>query len=857
MSEIQNTRRTKTHAKDYLLEFASNPKTDGWLKDLIAIVVDKGCVITDEDCEFVIKEIEEESDATLSQPTIRNQLNHDDLRLIELEHNSGVCAIAKRQKIIFSNQVTLICGYNGSGKSSYFKILNKIAGGTHAQEIIPNIYTKTKDSIEVNIKYVHNGKENILRWDGSNSDVYPLNLCNVFDSSYTRSFLEKRTTGSAIIYPYGLHLFTAVTDSITKIKNKLSLKIDAISNEIPLIRTDDFPNELKAIITNKNFSNDQIKKVESLYEVPEESRSTFRKMSEKIEAKEKANFDDKIKIITSEKNELNEFLSYITDVNVKMDEILKKTMTLNKDLNVAVKECAIAKEKIKILNEIGNTDLDEWKDFIKSGSSYSKNIGEKGVCPYCRQPLNDNAKKILTAYTDYLKDTSQIKLNKLYEEKELLKNKINKIIIKQEIPLNLREILNSNGIITDVHELLTDILPNLKLNIAQYLGAESEATGNTVTTLNIQRIITKLSDIVACKETQIRELSTLKSTKDEELKRLRDEIAPIKANIAVSEQKNTLQDWFQKINELNKLKNFIGLLSTRSITTLSKQATKELINNKLKDKFKEELIAFGLGHLEVNLVESNASNGKSYVQIMLTNNNSALKILSEGEQKGVALALFIAERHLQKSTTPIIFDDPVNSLDHNIIAVFADRLLQLNAQIIIFSHSILLERSLMNSKYAHFCKNMGQNLCKKTNKHIYAYKLESVARDEKGVVVNWTHCNSEGYLSKVNDIVEHKKIDLTEAAIGFLRLSVECIIDEKVFNNLDPLKFHGKKSHIEWDKLKELNADKSMIDQLQRIYNRLSGGALHSGIERNENPIGFDEVSRLYANLCLLSKKDK
>jgi wobble nucleotide-excising tRNase len=73
-------------------------------------------------------------------------------------------------------------------------------------------------------------------------------------------------------------------------------------------------------------------------------------------------------------------------------------------------------------------------------------------------------------------------------------------------------------------------------------------------------------------------------------------------------------------------------------------------------------------------------------KLILSKNGDIKTILSEGEQKAVALALFIAETKIQKSKNPIILDDPVNSLDHKIAKNFAQRLLELKNQVILFNH---------------------------------------------------------------------------------------------------------------------------------------------------------------------------
>ena len=68
------------------------------------------------------------------------------------------------------------------------------------------------------------------------------------------------------------------------------------------------------------------------------------------------------------------------------------------------------------------------------------------------------------------------------------------------------------------------------------------------------------------------------------------------------------------------------------------------------------------------------------VQQKLNTSYSLAEILSEGEQKAIALAEFLTELQLDNSKSPVIFDDPVNSLDHNIIDDVSRRLIKLSRE---------------------------------------------------------------------------------------------------------------------------------------------------------------------------------
>ena len=77
-------------------------------------------------------------------------------------------------------------------------------------------------------------------------------------------------------------------------------------------------------------------------------------------------------------------------------------------------------------------------------------------------------------------------------------------------------------------------------------------------------------------------------------------------------------------------------------------------------------------------------------RLLLCLKPSSLGILSEGEQRAIAIASFLAEVSLEPSKSGIVFDDPVNSLDHVRRERIANRLAleAKSRQVIVFTHDL-------------------------------------------------------------------------------------------------------------------------------------------------------------------------
>ena len=846
-----------THSKDYLVELASNPQTHGWLKDLIIKIVNNNGAISDAELTSSIQQLKTNAASVLAIPSTAMSNQNADIKLLSLTHHSGVCALANEQTIEFSNDITLLYGKNGSGKSSYFRILNEIVGGNHKTELRPNIYSETYYPINVELTYTVGSNTESLSWDGSTRAVSPLTLLSVFDSNYTKTFLQKRSADSAIVLPYGLHLFTALTTTMDNMKGRLQTEIDSVLRTVPTINTDGLSEDVCRILTQQTYRTNQKKYIQDRYIFSEEQSTELQQQEQQLKVLKETNFEDKIKLSASEKSEYDSLYQHFIRVQRNIQEYTSQIKTIVEKILVTRKAHEEIKLKIAILNEIGNTNSNEWKTFIEAGNAFvnSGNL-EKGICPYCRQPIINGAVDIIAAYSTYLSDKSYSELNELLKVKQKLKQNISLLSIDYSISEQFKELINNRANGVALYSKIQQVLntcTELKTHLLEVL--ECEQNVNASNSEFSDSLFVSLLEICEEYKSNIANLQEELTKKNQLVTELSERMKPLIERNTISKQKDLFVDWFDKMHIIEELKKCQTELSTRTISTLAKTASQTLVTENLKSKFQEELDFLDLKKLSVELSDAGALRGQSFMQLRLINNNSVTDVLSEGEQKGVALALFIAERRMQLSHNPIILDDPVNSLDHFITAKLVERLSTLDNQIIIFSHDLLLQTALVNYKGVHECGKNQVSSCTKRSKHLFLYSVTSYGRDRKGIITELKQDNVRNNLAKVKRQLD--KIPFVENEIlmigAILRHTIELMIDEKIFSNQIPVKFHGRKNSIQWDQLKTLNPDVVVIDTLKRLFDRLSGGDLHLGVESTENPIDHDELENIYNELDKLN----
>lgn len=841
-----------THSKDYLIELASDPRTHGWLKDLIIKIVNNNGQVSDEELALSLCQLKSNSASTLTIPSTSVLNSHANIRFVSLTHHTGVCALANEQKIVFSDDITLLYGKNGSGKSSYFRILNELIGGNHQTELHPNIYADAHNPINVELVYTEGPCINNLSWDGSSRSISPLNLSSVFDSIYTMTFLQKRSADSAIVLPYGLHLFTALTSAMDNIKTKIQIEIEGILRALPQINLDGLSDDVVRILTQRTYRLTQQNYIQTRYAFSNEQSDKLKQQEEQLKALKETNYEDKIKLASNERLQFISLQKYLINTKDSLQKYQEEANSLINHIIITRKNSEDIKLKIAILGEIGNTNSEEWKTFIDAGATFVKsNNFPHHICPYCRQPIINKAVDIVTAYATYLSDKSHLELTNLIKEKNNLKQKIAIISPAYTISEEFKVLLETRSVNSDLY---TDIIELVRKQIEQKEmlldNLENEQQSNYIIEI-ADTVLSRISVICKDYDNYIANLREKLLKKNQMVSDLSTQMKPLIENKHISLQRHLFVEWFEKMHKVNELKKCQTELSTRNISTLAKTASQTLVTENLKSKFQEELDALGLKKLYVELSDAGASRGQSFMQLKLVNNNVVTDVLSEGEQKGVALALFIAERRMLLSKNPIILDDPVNSLDHFITAKLVERLSNLGNQIIIFSHNLLLQTSLANLRDLHECGANQKSSCRKTTKHLYMYSVRSYGRDKKGIVAEMKQDNV------VNNLAHAKRLLNTTPFNGLmigsiLRHTIELIIDERIFRNQIPVKFHGRKNAIQWEQLKTLNPDIAAIDKLNELFSRLSGGDLHSGVEQSYNPIDHDELEEIYNELATM-----
>ena len=138
-------------------------------------------------------------------------------------------------------------------------------------------------------------------------------------------------------------------------------------------------------------------------------------------------------------------------------------------------------------------------------------------------------------------------------------------------------------------------------------------------------------------------------------------------------------------------------VQTKGITQRANDLLDTHLTAAVAARFDAERARFDIMHLKVGLSRKSAQTKAEFevdLQTKLTRLTS--DILSEGEQRALALAGFLTEVALTDGSGPIVVDDPVSSLDRDRSAKVAERLAEeaRQRQVIVFTHDIVFFNEL-------------------------------------------------------------------------------------------------------------------------------------------------------------------
>lgn len=745
------------------------------------------------------------------------------VQLVSLKNLLNVNAIAKNQKLSFGlTGLTIIYGDNGSGKSGYCRVIKKACRARdQGEQILPdaNEHSPSRNA-EAIFELCVNGQEREEHWSNGIPAHEDLSTIAIFDHHCARAYLDEEDDFSYV--PYGMDIFENLAQLCNILKRKIEQ--DLVKCETNPKQFDDLRGETEVGKLIENLSeNTDPNYVETISRIMSEDLDQYEDIRNSLSQNnplEKADLlHRRSQRIFRIANLIKERLAIVTDSEI---DRISKIDLVNFSANKAAK---IASENFYNTGEfLPGTGGEIWKKLFEAARKFSElaypekifpNTEEGAKCPLCQQPLKDGASR-LRQFEEFIQQETEKKARETQKELDETKRAFFKFdTISNFDHETIDEIALHDQILSKKCQLIED---ELNLRFEQISNAfNSHEWGNFA---KLSEDPSKNLEILASKLNS--EADTLEKAADTTKREiLQKKYGELDARVHLFSRKDEVIEVIAKKCHKATLEKCLDAVKTNSISLKAKEIAEVVITHDLSDALNDEFRKMGVDKLKVEL-KSRSNHGKPMYKLKLNlpfvENPS--KILSEGEQRAIAISSFLAEVNLVEGSCGIIFDDPISSLDHKRRERVAKRFVEeaKKRQVIIFTHDIYFLSLLIEEAENNKVPFESNSLIKKAN----GFGIPETGNPFQGKStkerIGYLRSQHQEILKIFNEGNEHEHSKKTFDAYQYLRDSWERAIEEVLLQNV-VLRF---RKGIETQRLRRVTVEDSDFSTVENGMTKCS-----------------------------------
>jgi ABC-type Mn2+/Zn2+ transport system ATPase subunit len=679
---------------DFADWFGERPK---WMQNAASRLLE-GTIITPEVVKEFARMAIDEALGELAEPETSlniaalGAVDGTSIKLRGISDVTGIGHLCPRNPLKFgTSPITVVYGTNGTGKSSYVRILKHSCGARNKGKLHPNIFTSASDPQSCVIAYSEEDSEKSIQWNPDSGVAAELATVDIFDTHCGDSYLAKE--GEPSYEPRILAFLSDLAQFCDEVSARLDRELQKRAKALPLL-----PHELATSDSGKWYSdlsaNTTQENIDSKcvwLEAYDKEWSDLEKYLSERSPKDRANELLKRKDFADDvSGSLKQLAAEYSDESCQTVVNLRK---LAKESQEAAELAAKLHLKEAALTGVGSAP---WLSLWNIARAYSTEVaypneefpyvGDGSRCVLCQQELEIEGKHRLQAFEAYVAAEAAKTAKRTKKELE---------VALAELPEVPHDTLNtkvaSAGLMEGDTEDLKKILAIMDSR-RQLLLSDTVPTdfGNEA---NLSDLLSKLDAVSTAHGAKAKEF--LENFNEEERSRKlvrKNELSALKW---VSEQKAAVEAEVKRLKQVGILNNAKKLCATNALSRKKGALSEELLTPAYIKSFNDELRNLGARTVKVELTKTGVSRGHVLHQVKLkdaTLSRPIHEILSEGEHRIVCIAAFLADVSSKPNSSTFVFDDPISSLDLDFEEAVVQRLVALSKerQVLIFTHRLSL-----------------------------------------------------------------------------------------------------------------------------------------------------------------------
>lgn len=709
--------------------------------------------------------------------------------VLEALHSlSHVNRLAEGQRLEFLPKgLTVVFGDNGAGKSGYSRVIKSACRARVKNEpVLPNAGLEARLQQTPEAVFTvswGDGKRFEIPWKANAPAPQELASVAILDTRCARAYTDQE--GEILFAPYGLDV---VEDLARVVFPRLE---QAIKHEIASLAISDkafvdlkladtavgqFLRQLSAWTTDTT--------IEQSLQFSEENAARLEvltaALAEKSPAEKAREWDERASRIAATAQALEDTQKVVTD------DALNALRQVDEDLSVALEAETLAARQLRgDEGLLEGTGQGAWRQLFTAAQGFvgahQHSTTPGAPCPLCQTPLAEQAASRLQRFAQFIANDASVRADSQRTRHQRTFDDLRTTPLRARLEETTVTYIEANyaGWTTakDAFEATVESRRRWALDAGlrthDWLEAPPAYTTQPIETVRQLEAAAREQARILREAQPGPARATLQKEADE-----------LKARQALSERRDALHELVQAKRLHHQLSVCLDDLKTKPVSDKAGQLAESAVTRQLSEALNQEFEKLGISHLQTSL-KARTERGRQKLRLVLDLPNSTKPedILSEGEQRVIAIGSFFAELSVADHRGAAVFDDPVSSLDHRRRQRVARRLVEegKTRQMVVFTHdTVFLAELLLLLKGAeappHACRFL-------------TFSQQSTGRIHDGLP--WHHLPTKDRLDKLeklasefardepnldNDQAEARARDLYSCLRGVVEKGVEEVV---------------------------------------------------------------------------------
>lgn len=603
----------------------------------------------------------------------------------------GINALPADGELTFSPTLTVVYGGNGVGKSGFTRILSNVCFSRSQHPILPNVYEDdAPEEPSAKIVAAIGGQQETVFEYGASKEHSELRRIAVFDTAVARTHLVEQSPLG--FKPAGFDVFPEMARVYAELSKRLAAEIERRDRDNVLIRSFVSPeSSVSEFVAGLDAETDlaELRTLAAFGDAQAARLAEVQRQIRELHSKSPAEAAQQLKearqdIVGLQKRllESGEFLAA-----ERREDYRCQLAAFRETARIVAAEGTEAFRR-DFFEGIGTP---EWEQFLAGANALALREREDyphddDHCLLCHRPLDAASAALIRRFWGFLASEARSEAERA---SAVLDGSVRDL---RELRLDfLSESTTVRAHLTRLNPVLAkqaaEVVSDMDKDRFAILAVLEEGDGN-ITSPSFKCVSGELANLVAQIESDIRRLEEAK---------LEDAIKALEAERIVLRHRQVLNQILPEaesyVSDLRWAKLASGDprrdLNPLPLTKKEKELFSSIIAQDYRERFSNECKTLNC-NLPVEF-QTQGERGQTLRSLRIKGGHRPDAILSEGEQRAVALADFLTEVSLNPANAGIVLDDPVTSQDHERKELIARRLVfeAKYRQVIIFTHDLV------------------------------------------------------------------------------------------------------------------------------------------------------------------------